>query len=390
MFMERTIKIELNKYDAKPNLLAGSIQDNAGRFDVSVDLAALYHHYYLDAHGKQPPNPDPTQFEYAAFLSNCAEFRLAGDGIGNSVLARRHASASLGQAFCRWFMHKYLGITYFVHMQHVLNKARRNDLGGLQFSRSQTGDTPDYVCTGRSNDVVLAEAKGRYSSISFHNQEFTSWRKQFERLVVTDKNQILRTLKGYIVGTRFATEESGGRIASTLYAEDPDSPGESPPDGEQMNSLRSSIITGHYSNIATKLNQPLLASALGAQSELPEQLGILAMAWEFQEGPLNGQRFVGGYYPSNPLLPAFSISDSGITRHYGDPLRLDVGQGTFFGVAENVFRSIVSLVRRQSIGPIEVPTFEQIEPFYSAISVLRDGSLMAPLEFLQPVEPLRL
>src|ERR1700675_75998 len=111
--MERTIKVELNKFKTIPNQLDQLTHGNVAGLVLSVDLAGLYHHYYLDAYGKRPPNPDPAQFEYAAFLSNCAEFRLAGDGIGDSVVARRHASTSLGQAFCRWFMHKYLDITYF-------------------------------------------------------------------------------------------------------------------------------------------------------------------------------------------------------------------------------------------------------------------------------------
>ena len=170
------------------------------------------------------------------------------------------------------------------------------------------------MCAGDTNAVVLAEAKGRYTSISFRNQEFALWRRQFSRVAAKDGQELLRTLKSNIVGTRFATDRSGGRVASTLFAEDPASPGEAPLDEGQTSSLRSSIIAEHYSNIALKLNQPLLAAALSVANELPEQLRIVATTWEFQVGPLKGHRFVGGYYPSDPLAPVYFVSDKTCSR----------------------------------------------------------------------------
>ena len=95
---------------------------NAARPALLVPLASLYHHYYLDSHGKDRPNPDPAQFEHLQFLLPTNDFRIQGDGIGVSTSVRRHRSNELGHAFCRWFLHDHLNITYFAHMEHVLSR----------------------------------------------------------------------------------------------------------------------------------------------------------------------------------------------------------------------------------------------------------------------------
>jgi hypothetical protein len=69
-----------------------------------------------------------------------------------------------------------------------------------------------------------------------------------------------------------------------------------------------------------------------------------------------------------------------------DPLRLDVGQGTFFGVEEKIFRQVTAVARRGPAMTAEIGRFEEIEPFYSGISLLRDGSVIGPLEFFAPVQ----
>src|SRR5690348_6853685 len=116
--MERVLKLALNNFDTTPPSLQDA--DGTGKpvTEVTVNLASLYHHYYLDFYGHAPPDPDPTRFEYLRFLSPTADFRLSGEGIGDCTVIRRHSSTALGQAFCRWFLHDHLGMTYFAHMQH--------------------------------------------------------------------------------------------------------------------------------------------------------------------------------------------------------------------------------------------------------------------------------
>lgn len=50
-------------------------------------MAALFHHYYLDARGHAPPDPDPAHFEHLSFFCADPALRLKGDGIGASPRA---------------------------------------------------------------------------------------------------------------------------------------------------------------------------------------------------------------------------------------------------------------------------------------------------------------
>jgi hypothetical protein len=69
-----------------------------------------------------------------------------------------------------------------------------------------------------------------------------------------------------------------------------------------------------------------------------------------------------------------------------DPFRLGTARGTFFGVDEGIFRAVVQSVRAGHAVSRNIPTFEQIEPFYSGVSILRDGSVLAPLDFFAAVD----
>jgi hypothetical protein len=47
--MDRTLRLALNNFLAVPNSLRQDPAVNAARADIVVDLASLYHHYYLDS-----------------------------------------------------------------------------------------------------------------------------------------------------------------------------------------------------------------------------------------------------------------------------------------------------------------------------------------------------
>src|SRR5579859_6602536 len=108
--MERTVRLSMNNFAGIPS----SLQAVPGvpTTQLSINLANLYHHYYEDCYGTQPPNPDPAQFEYLQFLAPTSDFRIRGDAIGVGTAVRRHRSNELGQAFCRMFLHDHCGITY--------------------------------------------------------------------------------------------------------------------------------------------------------------------------------------------------------------------------------------------------------------------------------------
>lgn len=382
--MNKIIKLGLNKYPTIPHTLRSTLKRNQPAQEISVGLAQLFHHYYLDTYGRRPPSPDPTQFEHVRFLLPTSDFRFQGGGLGISTVARRSRSCELGQAFCRWFLHEHLNITYFAHMGDLLDRQLHRAFGGCSISRIKSGDTPDYFCAESVDRVFLAEAKGRYTSIGFATKEFDGWREQFNRVQVLDAAGIPRSVKGHVVATRFATERDSNVVRTTLLAEDPQSPGERPLDGELARVLGSAIIGSHYSRIAEKLDQPLLAAALRNGITLPQEILIPVVIWELAIDPLKGRRFVGGYF-SPDETPAFQITDDKFVARRSDPFRLDGPRATFFGVEEKIFRQIVSVCRSAGRLNEQVNQLENIELIYSGISMLRDGSVIGPAEFFLPV-----
>lgn len=382
--MEKIVALALNRFPVVPHSLREAPQANAARGELAVPLASLYHHYYLNSHGKVPPNPDPAQFEHLQFLLPSNDFRVQGDGIGPPPASGVTVPMS-------WVMHSAVGfctiilnITYFAHME-VLRRSLHRAFAGRHVERTSAGDTPDYFCAESVDKIFLSEAKGRYSSVNFGSAEFASWRAQFNRVVLKDRAGYARSVKGFIVATRFATETKP-TIRTTLFAEDPQTPGDGPLSVEDGLQLGATLISAHYGEIAAKLNQPILASALSNGFAVPDEIRFPVTIWTLQMEPLRGVRFVGGYYPSaEGSLPVREV-DGRIIFDLADPLRLDVGRGTFFGVEEKIFQQVVGVARGGTSLAPQIGRFEQIEPFYSGISVLRDGSVIGPVEFFLPVQ----
>lgn len=389
--MNRILKLALSKYPVVPNTLRADPAINQAVDALPINLAGLYHHYFLDSHGTAPPNPDPAQFEHVHFLMPTQDFRLQGSGIGVAPGIKRHKSTELGQAFCRLFLHDHFNITYFAHMAHILDRQLHRAFGGCRIERTSSGDAPDYFCAENVNHVFLAEAKGRYESISFTSKEFATWRSQFTRVAFKDAQGWQRSIKGHIVAVRYATE-LGPRINSTIFAEDPASPGERPLNGDDDDDggLGAAVIASHYSGIAAKLRQPLLAASLATGVALPDELLIRAFAWRVVVGPLAGRRFVGGFFGPPGSEPDITQTEKGIETRWPLPIRLDAAAGTFFGVEETIFRQVVQMARTGLRTAGQLRTFDGPRFFYSGFSTLRDGSALGPSEFFILDAPLTL
>lgn len=257
----------------------------------------------------------------------------------------------------------------------------------LPILRGIFSDTPDYLCANERHKIFLAEAKGRYGSVGFDTTEFKEWREQFTRVEVKNPAGAARVMKGFIVATRFATEIHP-KVRTTLYGEDPETRGEGRLDENAEPTLAARVISLHYSEIALKMNQQLLSAALGQGFILPEEIIIPATMWEFiyPYPPLQRRRFVGGYYSRLGLpLPMREVGGRVVLNNF-DPLRLDSGGGTFFGLEEKIFEQVSRIARRGTLAATEVDRFEFVESFFSGVSLVRDGSILAPIEFLRPVE----
>ena len=385
--MYRTIQLKLNNFNPIPCLLLTAPSGTAPIDRLPVDLANLYHHYYLDNHHYKYPTPDPSNFECLQFLTNDRDFRFIDEGFGHTKQARGNRSSELGQTFCRYFLHDWLDIIYFAHIEDFLSCRRSTSYSHHAFDNltvervKNSGDAPDFLCASSAYQVFVAEAKGSYESIAFSSAKFNQWRNQFDHVIVKNAAGQALSLKGYVVATRYGTE-AAPKIKSTIYAEDPNTPGDIVLNDNNQTPYGSRIIANHYAAIFEKLNLPFIAAALSNSFTVSSDLQFTAGLWECVVGPLSGTRFVGGYFSRLPVRHSNDL-------FYTNPLDLMAPSPTFFGLEEKIFRHMVN-VTRLTFREVGFPeTFEQVEPFYSGFSVLKDGSAIGPLGFFKLINLIR-
>ena len=156
---QKTIRLALSKYKKIPTSLVGA-SPWVAKEHIFVDMARLFHHYYLDTRGFALPDPDLAHFEHIGFFCAEPELRLIGDGIGISRAFRVSRSNELGQAFCRWFLYEYFNITYFAHMHDVLDKPAHPAFFGYRVCRKKGGDTPTTFVLRRKLVFFWQKPKG--------------------------------------------------------------------------------------------------------------------------------------------------------------------------------------------------------------------------------------
>lgn len=377
--MNKTIVYELNNFLSVPEKLRTSYYTSSKK-EFLVDLARLYHHYYTDSYGVKPPKPNHSNFEYLNFLSSVNDFRFLNSGPAASTGKKRTISMDLGQAFCRYFLYEFCGITYFAHMDKVLDKSSHPAFNGIIVKRVSTGDVPDYLCCHHSNDPYIGEAKGRFVSISFSSNQFSKWREQFKRIEIFDKTGNLKKLKGYIVATKFSTEKNRLSNKSTLLAEDPETPGESIFD-KKTTGLGRAAIAIHYSRILSKLGLNLLSSSLENGYVVPEDLTFNLPIWRCNFEPLNGKLFVGGFF--SDIEPKMTKTESGSYIFYPNILRLGIPTPTLFGVSVEIMKQLRQVTLGKWSLLSEMRQLEDLGSRPSNLAWLRDGSISGALDYFE-------
>ena len=185
------------------------------------------------------------------------------------------------------------------------------------------------------------------------------------------------------MASRFA-RESQPRVKSLLLAEDPATRGE--PFREGSPALRNVVVSLHYGSVAQKLDQPLLAAALRTLTTVPAEILFPVVTWECLFAPFKGLRFVGGYYQSGGGHDPFIMTAEGhATLNLLRPLRLDLAKGTFVGLEIGQFKQIVEAARRGTDALSNLSALDRFPFVYSAISYLRDGSILGPAEIFRPI-----
>jgi hypothetical protein len=384
--LTRTIEIELNKFpQTPPTLLDPTTKAAVG--GVTLVVKKLFHHYFLAKYGDSAE--DGGTYEYERQITSGPDWRFKGGGIGADKESKRNASNELGKAFARWFLYQHLGFTYFTPLDDLLD---RPNTDGSKWTRHSKGDLPDYVCGEGAKDVNVLEAKGRYGPVSFRTKDFQSFRDQVQRAQLLDSAGQPIQVKGFIAVAQWATEtKPKGR--SKLLVEDPTTEGRPPGQEGYPRPIGERMVAGHYGPIFELLQLPVPAAALREGTVLSARAATQRGVWECISGPLQGRRFVGGLLPDRLARmvghPWWPFWDEPPARRLW---RFNRGVSPFilarpmslFGVEEHVFNSVLAAARggADAVHHIE-PT--QVPDETGSLSLLRDGTVLGPADYFEPV-----
>ncbi|QFY73640.1 hypothetical protein CEQ83_14285 [Priestia megaterium] len=380
--MKKKLSFNMNKFANIPVTLQKTGHPSIPVDYITIDVREICHFLYVDAYGSSPPfSRSQHLFEhYKPFITRDEYFRFVRRGLGSHKEVRIGESNRWGKAFCRWFLHEHLGIDYFVHMDEVLDKSILIE-GGYKIERSivagksVNGDTPDYICAKSAREIYMAEAKGRKDSISFGNKEFVKWRNQFKRVTIRDSSGLAHSVKGYIVATRLLTKNEYKTVKPNLLAEDPYTPGLE--DFRELDNwpeeIGQMIIAGHYANFLEILGMFELGDALRFNYTLPSEIKIPVGVWRSILPSLRNKRFVGMF------VPCFS----NFTLNYLYP-ELRHESAVFIGIDLDIFQTVrdATIVGRRILSQIEKFPLND-EHRAANISILRDGTIMTPLQTME-------
>jgi hypothetical protein len=375
--MDRDVRIWLNDVAPIPTSLRSDPQIDSAADRVAINLTSLFQHYYFDSYPAAPPHPDPSRFEYLDLVSDGPDFCLLDHVRYASLVKRRAMSTELGQAFCRLMLEEHFGVVNFAHMNDVLGKQSHPAFNGIAVRRIAQGDVPDYLCAGRHGRPCLAEAKGRFTSISFSSREFQRWRDQFSRIAVLDRTGRARSTKGFIVATRLRTVSATS--PADVFIEDPATRGEGELGDNDWRTVGRGVAALHYARVFRKLDLLPHASALSVGYALTRQLTLSTTIWTCLTPPFEHQEFVGGFYRTvDGHLPRLTESGWQVSPELGR------GHAVFVGLQRETAESVAAAARGNWNSLIEPPVRAPEGVQSSDFGSLRDGTVMAPLEFFVP------
>lgn len=384
--MSKTLQLNLSDFQNVPHTLSQPGNPGMHTSEIEVKFASICHQMYLDIRGASVPRPNPLFSDYSRFLMPDRALRFRSNGLGSHKEIRVGELNRFGKAFCRWFLHDHCEITYFAHMDDMLNKGRKPELGQSRVERTSKGDSPDYVCADRQRHVFLAEAKGTTAAISFGSAKFANWRGQFETVTVIDHDGKQRAVKGYIVATRLVTDKQQN-AQSILLAEDPATPGEAPLDADSSPDVARRVIANHYASVFARLRLPLLAQALVGEIEPNAGFLIPVGVWRCLIPGLSDREFVGGYFPPDGVAPEDTTwGRVGWGTRFGNrwnSLDLSAAGFTFFGLDRDTFiaAKTAAVSDRDAIAA-DAPSANAVQ-LPSDFSLLRDGTVLAPLDYFR-------
>ncbi|MGG6238732.1 hypothetical protein ACQ4N7_08835 [Nodosilinea sp. AN01ver1] len=371
-------------------------------FKASINLDCLFGHLFRDLYDQDLPETNYLGNHYLLFLTKDGHFRFNGSGVGAHKEAKISESKTFGKAFCRWYLQEYCNVTYFHHIDHILDRTIEIDgiCYRLERKRNRRGDIPDYLCSfSKSYDaqtIFLGEAKGSQTKAAmstnpekyFLSKKFMEWNEQFKRMHLVDKENNELRIKGYLVAT-FLGNENHLNCETTVLAEDPFTPGNTPISPAASLALRRTTIAGHYASLFHKLGLPQLSQAL-RRSITPYRLpasyyqGELSVleTWTTDIISVAEHEFVGVFfYP--PAIPRHYIRLSDLEQLQEG---LQAPELMFLGLHRKIFDQVLRIVEVGPEAADEVMDLSEVTGSDPNITpeahstIFRDGSILAPLE----------
>ena len=203
-----------------------------------------------------------------------------------------------------------------------------------------------------------------------------------------DGSPLPKRLKGYILGTRFATEANSASLKTTSFIEDPNTPGEDPLIRELALPFGRVTMAIHYGRVFSKLGIVSLASALDVGYALTRQLTFQTPVWTCMVPPFEGRKFIGGYFRTLPGTGPI------LTEHgWRQSLELPPGHVVFVGLNREIAVEVASAARGEWFRLDALANSEQVLPigsFSSEFSWLMDGTVAAPATSFLPTETITL
>ena len=348
-------------------------------FKLEIDLKNAFHQGYIDRHGVVPANgKNPFLQEYEDLIDNSEDLRFSKMGIGNDTEARIGESAKLGKCLARGILSQYYNYVWFASIQNLLNTPENNWNAIIK----DAGDTPDWL-VGNRDDFAVAEAKGIHARISIDSDKVNKWRIQAKNIKIQHhgKDQALKT---WIIATRF--------VNTTKPKEKPQMLIEDPPlDGEFINQNSSSsllrwISKSHIVANLLRIGQFKLIVRLDEQRK---EEPITVLVWQCIVPELQKFRFIGRPIGADSFhtIPFFYMEEF---LFRPDPRRLFEILREWYdffspeGFFDGMEISPVQALIRNAIP--EAITFDYNSMQYDFISILSDGSFMAPMSLMRPVD----
>lgn len=347
---------------------------------LELDLKKVFHWGFVVNHGLSPrPGTNPLFEVYSQLVDDGDELRFVEPGIGADRDTRIAESSLLGRAFAMGVLNELYGYTWCASISNIKNKP----FNGWMVEKAAKGNMPDWLVGNERGDAVVVEAKGTHDPIETDTAEFDGFRTQVRNVRVS-YNGSPKSLDTYMIMTRFVLASKLDDKPEMLI-EDPPLEGGVVGDNDRP-SLAIWLSRYHMINNLQRIGQYDLIVSMGR----PEIRVGYRLIWECILPELRGMKFIGRPFEYDGLNVGATVpmGEFVFDTYSLKPFRLrglnfyKTFQGGFFdGVELNAVRSVLG-----SSVPERVRVRDGALDQYDFVSLLDDGSLVAPISLMRIVD----